>query len=166
MALKDLSTALASDQGIDVEFHHPASGEPIGMVWHVLGSDSQDYLDAERKVHNRQVEHGKRTRDFSAGLTHEQQEAARIDKMAVCVKSWKEKAGDGWKPTLEYEPGVELECTTENVRKILKDRGFFWLRAQVQEAMDRPANFLPKRPASLQPQPNSGLNMTSPEKTE
>ena len=148
MALKDRNTAAKADLGIDVEIFGP-DGESTGITMHVLGSDSQVYLDTERKIQRRTLELGKRNKDYSVGLDPDQQQSALVEKMTACVTSWKEKTADGYKATITLEEGVELECTPENVKKILKDRGFFWIRSQVQTAMDNPQNFL-----SLQAKPS------------
>lgn len=139
MALKNLNTAVAADKGIDIDIYHPGSGDPLGITITMHGSDSKAYVDAERKVANRQREHAKRTRDFAAALDYDQQQAALTERMAACFIGWRE----GDKNTIEFEPGQELEATRENFRKIISDRGFFWLRQQIQTGMDNVTNFLP-----------------------
>jgi hypothetical protein len=166
MALKDRNTAAKADLGIDVEIFDPA-GETTNITFHVLGSDSQVYLYAERAVHKRQLELGKRSKDFAVGLDYDQQQAANVEKMTACVTSWKEKKDDGtFKATITLEEGVELECTPDNVKKILKDRGFFFIRNQVQTAMDNPKNFLPSLPKPSSAPLSSGSATTVPTKTE
>lgn len=167
MSLADLSTADVADKGVPVDIYHPISGEPLNMRWYLRGSDSQAYLDSERKIHNRQLEHGKRVKDFAAGLTYDQQESAKVEKMAACVISWEELGKDGkWKKTIELTPGEELDCTTDNVKKILKNRGFFWLRQQVQKGIDDPTNFLPKAPGSSLPQQSGSSDIKPPERVD
>ena len=122
MALKDRTTAAKADLGIDVEIFGP-DGESTGITMHVLGSDSQVYLDTERKIQRRTLELGKRNKDYSVGLDPDQQQSALVEKMTACVTSWKEKTADGYKATITLEEGVELECTPENVKKILKEHG-------------------------------------------
>jgi hypothetical protein len=166
MALKDRNTAANADLGIDVEIFGP-DGESTDIIMHVLGSDSQVFLDAERKIQRRTLELGKRNKDYAVGLDPDQQQNALVEKMTACVTSWKERTADGsFKQTITLEEGVELACTPDNVKKILKDRGFFWIRSQVQTAMDNPQNFLPKAPGSSSRLPSSGLEMTGLETTE
>lgn len=167
MKLKDLCTAEAADQGIDIELFHPSSGVPIGIIINMKGSDSQAYLDADRKIKNRQLEHSKRKRDFTAGMEPEAIEAGLIERMKACFNSWKEKKGDGtFKDTVSFDEGVELASNKEEFGKIIANRGFFWIRQQVQEGMDKVANFLPKPKSGSAPAPSSPTNMTGQEKTE
>jgi hypothetical protein len=143
VALKSLNTKQKADEGIDIEIFHPATGDSLGIFIHMLGSDSQAYLDAERQINRQQIEQSKRTRDFTMGMNYDQQQSSLVKKMTACFISWKEKKEDGtFKETIEVEPGVELEATPDNFQKIIKDRGFFWIRQQVQTGMDNVTNFL------------------------
>jgi hypothetical protein len=162
MALNDLNTKSAADAGIDIELFHPASGVPLGITITMHGSDSQAYTDAERKISNRQREHAKRTRDFSAGLDYDQQQAALVERMTACFIGWSEKG----KKTIELDAGIELEATKENFRKLITDRGFFWLRQQVQTGMDNVTNFLPNVRTSSAPQQNGASVTTDPARME
>ena len=167
MALNSLNTRSAADAGIDIDLFHPASGEPLGIVITMKGSDSQEYIDAERKIATRQKDLAKRTKDFAAGLDYDLQQAALVEKMAACFVGWKEKLEDGgFKPTIELNPGQELEATKENFKRLIKDRGFFWLRQQVQQGMDSVTNFLPKSPAPSAQPPSFVLDTTGPGQTE
>ena len=166
MALIDKSTAEVSDKGIAVDIYGP-DGADLNMKWYVKGSDSQTYLDTERKIHNRQLEYGKRVKDFAAGLDYDQQQMAKVEKLVACVIGWEEQKEDGsWKPTIELAAGEELTCTPENVKKILKNRGFFWLQNQIQKAVDNPAGFLQKAPGSSLPAPSPASPTIHLEKTE
>lgn len=166
MALKDLCTAEAADKGILVDLYHPTTGAPLGIVIAILGSDSQAYLDADRAIKNRQLGLAKRKRDFTVGMEPEAVEAGLIEKMTACFLGWKEDKGDGtFKDTVEFEAGVELASTKEEFKKIISNRGFFWLRNQVQEEMDKVTNFLPKPKTTSNLAPNSDSAMTLPEKT-
>jgi hypothetical protein len=161
MALNDLNTKSAADAGIDIELFHPATGAPLGITITMHGSDSQAYQDAERKIANRQREHAKRTRDFSAGLDYDQLQAAMTERMTACFIGWRE----GSKNTIEFEAGQELPATPENFKKIISDRGFFWLRQQVQTGMDNVSNFLPSARNSSAPPQTGASATTAPEKT-
>ena len=86
MALKDLCTEEAADNGIEIELYHPASGAPLGIVVTMCGSDSQAYMDADRKIRNCQLEQAKRKRDFTVGMEPEVVEAALIERMKACFK--------------------------------------------------------------------------------
>jgi len=73
-----------------------------------------------------------------------------VEKMTACFVGWKEQlpnadenAPKQFKPTIELEEGVELEATKDNFKKIIADRGFFWIRQQIQAGMDSVTNFLP-----------------------
>lgn len=144
MALKDLCTEELADKGIDIEIFHPATGKSLGIVVTMLGSDSAEYDKADKKIRNRLIIEGKRKRDFSVGLDPDSQESAVIEKMTACFLGWKEKKDDGsWKDTVEFDKGVELPSSKEEFKKIISRRGFFWFRQQIQEEMDKVANFLP-----------------------
>jgi hypothetical protein len=150
MALSSLNTARSADAGIDIEIYHPATGVSLGIFITMLGSDSQAYLDAERKISNRIKEQSKRTRDFTAGLDYDTQQSALVEKMTACFVGWKEQipgsdehAPQAYKPTIELEEGVELPATKDNFKKLISNRGFFWLRQQLQTGMDSVSNFLP-----------------------
>jgi len=176
MALKDLCTEEEADKGTPVELYHPGNGTPMGIVIVMLGSDSQAFLDAERKIRNRQLELGKKKRDFTVGMEPEAVEAALVEKMTACFVGWKElvpeheeagqKVPASWKDTVEFEPGVELPSTKEEFKKIISRRGFFWLRQQVQTAMDDVTRFLPKSKASSGLQPTIDSSTRHPEKME
>lgn len=156
MGLNDLCTEEAADKGIDIEIYHPGSGAPLGIVVNMCGSDSQAYLDADRKIRNRQLEQAKRRRDFTVGMEPESVEAALIERMKACFNSWKEKQADGtWKNSVCLDPGVELASSKEEFVKIISRRGFFWFRQQVQEGMDKVANFLPPSGSKPKPLPTS-----------
>ncbi|WP_321532265.1 hypothetical protein [uncultured Desulfuromonas sp.] len=161
MDLATLNTAQNADTGIEIEIFHPTTGEPIGLTIMVLGSDSQAYIDAERKINKRRNEQAKRTRDLSAGLDYDQLQAAVTEKMVACFVNW--KTADGAPLKLN---GTGLESSKDNFRKVITDRGFFWLRQQVQQAMDNVANFLPSSASSSSPQPSSDLSTTDQTKTE
>jgi hypothetical protein len=163
MALMDLCTEAAADQGIEIDIYHPATGKPLGIAVRMLGTDSQVYADTERKIKNRMLELGKRKRDFSVGLDSDSQEAALIEKMTACFLSWKETKADGTvKDTVEFEDGVELAGSKAEFKKIISRRGFFWFRAQVQEGMDKIASFLPPQKSTCATQPPGSSSMTPP----
>ena len=146
MALKDLCTKDAADKGIEIELYHPGTGKPLGIVVTMLGSDSQEFIDADHKIKNRNLALAKKKRDFTLGMEPEAVEAAVVEKMTACFLGWKEAKADGtYKDTVEFEQGVELAATKAEFKKIIADRGFFWMRAQLQEEMDRVTNFLPKQ---------------------
>lgn len=165
MGLKDLCTEEIADRGIDIDIYHPASGEDLGIVVCMRGSDSEEYLLADRKIKNRQLEHAKRKKDFTVGMSPEEQDAALVEKMAACFIGWKERTSNGWKNSVEFEAGVELPSTREEFKKIISRRGFYWFRQQVVEGMDKVTNFLPKQQQPSVPLPVSDSNTILPEKT-
>lgn len=162
MGLQNLNTANSADAGVDIELFHPGTGESLGIVVTMLGSDSQAYIDAERKIAKRNRERAKRTRDFSAGMDYDQINANITEKMTACFVSWRE----GKKPTITLQEGVELEGTKENFKKVISDRGFFWLRQQIQTGMDDIASFLSQGAKSSSMPPNGDSSLTGPTATE
>jgi len=166
MGLKNLCTAETADKGIEVDIYHPSSGEPLGIVVTMLGSDSQAFLEADRQIKNHNLAIAKKKRDFTIGMEPEAVESALIRRMQACFVGWKEKQADGsFKPSISFEEGVELESSKFEFARIIANRGFFWLRQQLQEAMDNVSNFLPKAQPSSAPVPSSAPNTTAPEKT-
>jgi len=156
MALKQLSTAEKADKGIDIEIFHPSTGESLGIVVTMLGSDSAAYIEADRKIRSRQLQRAKRKRDFTIGMEPEEVEASLVERLSACFVGWKERLADGsFKNTLNFDEGVELPSTRAEFTKIISDRGYYWFRAQVQEGMDTVSNFLPSSATpSVPPQPS------------
>lgn len=149
MGLKDLNTATVADSGIDIEIYDPRTGAPTGIVIGMLGSDSQAYLEADRKIRARTLALAKKRRDFTVGMEPDAVEAAATERMTACFLYWKERRADGtFKDSLTFDEGVELPSTKEEFARIISDRGYFWLRQQVAEEMDKVSNFLSKQPRS------------------
>lgn len=167
MALKNLSTRAAADSGIEIEITHPDTGEGLGIFVGLYGSDSEAYLEADRRIQARNLALAKKKRDFTAAMDPEIIERDATERMVACFRGWKERRPDGtFKETVEFEEGVELPGTKEAFRTIISDRGFYWLRQQVREEIDRVSNFLPKGASSSSPPPSSASATTAPERTE
>jgi hypothetical protein len=165
MDLMDFNTEEKADQGIDIEIFLP-TGEPSGIFVNMCGSDSQAYLDADRKIRNRQLEQAKRKRDFSIGMEPEAIEAGLIERMKACFNGWKQKTGADADGVVTYKPaitvgGSELGSNKEEFAKLISRRGFFWFRQQLQEGMDKVANFLPQPKSGLSPTPTSTSSTSS-----
>ncbi|MBT0665766.1 hypothetical protein KI809_15760 [Geobacter pelophilus] len=167
MNLKNLCTEEVADRGIDIELFHPGTGMSLGIVITMLGSDSLAYIEADRKIRGRQLEQSKRKRDFTVGMEPEQIEAGLVERMTACFVSWKQRQDDGrFKDTLSFDEGVELASTKEEFKKIISRRGFFWLRQQVQDGMDKVSNFLPSSATPSAPQPGTSSATAPQAKTE
>ncbi len=163
MPLQDFNTRQIADEGIDIPIHHPVTGLPLGIVITMLGSDSQVYMDAVRADSAARLARARKTRDMSAGLAPEELEASLVARMTACFLGWQEEGQA--ENTIEIEPGRPLPGTRENFRTIIEDRGFFWLRQQIQQEMDDVANFLPQPQAGSSPPQSSVSTMTSEERT-
>jgi len=168
--LMDFCTEEMADLGIDIEIFDPR-GNPMGLIINMKGSDSQTYLDVDRKIKNRNIETAKRKRDFTVGMDPETTEANLIERMKACFNFWKQKTGEDaegnpiYKDTIRIG-GQELPSNKNEFGKLIARRGFFFIRQQVQEGMDKTANFLPKVQTASAPTPSSPTNMTDPEKKE
>lgn len=137
--LASIDTVAACNQGVEVELRHPATNEPLGIFWTVLGRDSDTYNDYIRDKVNAMLRKKalaeKRGRDLEI-RTLEDAEAENIETLIVCSTGW--RTGD--KQVICFG-GQELEFNVANAKKILTERA--WIRKQLDEAIGDLSNFMP-----------------------
>ena len=108
-----------------VEIRHPGTQELIGLnVWLKPMSDS-----AVKAVQRRFTNEALRQRNMK--LTAEKADANRTDILLAAIDRWE------WTNDASFE-GEQLDCTPENVRKVLK---VDWVRDQIDEALGDDASF-------------------------
>lgn len=122
--LATLDTRKASNQGVEFELDHPSTGEPLGIVLTVVGTDSDDYKRAEHAATN------KRLNKRNAKMTAEGLEATTRGLLVECIKGWTGMVVDG----------EEMEFTKENARAVLKR--FPWIQEQVDQFVGDRRNFI------------------------
>lgn len=121
----DLSNLLASDTAV-IQIRHPKTNSPIeGMTVTVAGNASEDF----RKV---RADLAKRRLESSRNATVEELEASALTMLVACVKDW-----TGFEMN-----GKPYEFSSANVRTILANPGYFWLREQVESGVSDTANFI------------------------
>lgn len=108
-----------------VDIRHPATQEPIGLTIRLLPMSDK----AVKAVQRRNANELYRARGMK--ITAEKAEANRLDILVAAVEGWE------WSGDASFN-GEKLECTPENVRKVLK---VDWLREQVDEALGDDASF-------------------------
>lgn len=144
MDLEKLNTAKASNAGFELQLRDPATNDDLQIFITVLGRDSTEFRRVSSDQNKKRVQRASRGGRFSMPtLGLEELERDTSDLLAACTKSWREvekKDGkDVEKHTLTVG-GAELECNTENARRIYNEYG--WMREQVDQAVADRANFL------------------------
>lgn len=132
--LSDLDISAASEAGVVVEIVRPGSAGPImtpdgPMSVTVAGEQSERFQKARRSAANRRLAMKGRSK-----LTIEELEEEALDSLCKCVLAW-----NGF-----YKAGVQLASDYTNVRAILANPGYVWLRKQIDEAVGDEANFIKK----------------------
>lgn len=140
MKLTHLSTNDAAEKGRPLTLRDPRTGadiveldefkipQPVRLV--LLGSDSASYRAKEHEIAMRRARTRGAAETFS--LSREELENDVVETLAVCVVSWERIDDDA--------TGKPLECTPENVRKLLRSSSV--VREQVTEFVTKRSNFL------------------------
>jgi len=132
MDLADLDVSKTSNEGAVMELIHPVNKAVLldenkkPMYIRVAGKYSDSYRSAQRKVTNRRLKARGKIK-----LTAEELEVEAIDILARCVLDWNIVI-DKKRP----------ECTVENVRAVLSDDRFPWIKEQLDDFIDDDANFM------------------------
>lgn len=136
--LSTIDTVAACNKGFEVELKHPATNEPLGLYWTVLGSESDAFREFIKETLNTRIRKEamakKRGKDLEI-RTMDEAEAETIDLLTVCSLGW--RSGD--KPTLKFS-GEDLAFNVPNVRKVLQTLP--WIRKQLDEAIGDLENFM------------------------
>lgn len=138
--LSDLNVNKGANEGFEYHVLHPSdntplytdNGEPITIT--VLGRYSDAYIRANKNSGNRRLSAASRSRGGRASVTMDEIEGDATEIMVACVTSWKNITVDG----------QVLECNPKNVRRVIMDDRFRWLREQIDEAINTDSNFMRK----------------------
>ena len=132
--LAEMDTVEGSNKGFDVELFHPKTKEDLGIIIHILGRDSDKFLEVSRAQQKRRLNKMSKfggARSPGRVVTPEEVEKDSIELLAECTT--------GWSDTLMVD-GAKLPFSVENAKAVY--RRFPWIREQVDEAMDDRANFI------------------------
>lgn len=137
-----LDLAVASETPFEFELVHPESKQGLGVFVSVIGSESETFQAYIRREANAQrLKNFQRQRKGGDDkpTTIEEEEAALIEALAVCVKGWRTVINGESKPVIVWA-GVELPFGRELAVKWLAK--FKFIRAQVNEATGDLGNFI------------------------
>lgn len=168
--LMDFCTEEMADQGIDIEIFDP-KGNTTGIIINMKGTDSQAYLEEDQAIKRFTLSQAKKQQDFTVGMEPEAVEQGNLRRIKACFNFWKQKVDEKPDGTPVYKDtirigGEELPSTRKAFGELIARRGFFWVRRQVQEGMDKVTNFLPQpQPSSLTP-PSSVSSTIHPTSAE
>lgn len=135
MDLQSLNTKDLSEKGIDLKIYHPTTNEPLDIIIHIYGVDSEQYKKAIKikqksmlekiAVEKRGNSHSiKTTDDFDA------EDFSGKDMVFACMSGWS---------NVEFQ-GEKLEFNEKNVFMIFEKCP--WLFEQVDKAIHDRENFL------------------------
>lgn len=122
--LAALKTTETHEEGAELELTHPTTGEPLGAFIMVVGTDSETYNKARRKMTD------KRLKRKLSKLTMEDVERENIEMLASCTK--------GWRGVVINKE--EVPYTFANACTLYTE--YPWIREQVDAFMGDRANFL------------------------
>lgn len=119
--LSAFDTVTASDRGAECELVHLKTGEPTGIFFKVLGSDSTEWREHVNAKNNKRL-----LADFQAkrnviksknAPTIEDVHRDAIELLTLCTVGWRTVVNDESKPVLIYR-GEELAFNSGNVERI------------------------------------------------
>jgi hypothetical protein len=121
----DLASLVKTDAVFDLELRHPATDEPIGVVWKIRSNESDEVQEAQRK-------HADKLLESRGKLTTAKMKDQYLDAAAAAVAGW------NWgENTIN---GEVPEFSTEKARSIMEKHG--WIYDQVARASENRANFI------------------------
>lgn len=136
--LGSIDTVAACNKGAEIELRHPATNEPLGIFWTVLGTDSDAFREYTKESLNDRIRKEalakKRGRDVEV-RTIEDSEQDTINLLTVCSTGWRSID----KPTIAFK-GEELQFNVANVKRVLTELP--WIRRQIDEAIGDLENFM------------------------
>jgi hypothetical protein len=128
----DLGQFETGTEGEWLELLHPVQGVPIrdedgnALRVQLVGKDSKQYRDAQRKITERRLKSRSKANRFDADAM--EQEA--IDVLVACTVGWEGFA----------EEGKDLEFKPANIRRVYDTHP--WIKEQVDEFVDDRGNFM------------------------
>lgn len=132
MDLNSINLAAAAGRGADCHLEHPVTSEALydadgkAVTVRVVGNDSREFKAALSRI-SAKLNSKKKS-------TLEQAEARSVELIAACVKGWSGL----------YEGKEPIECTPENVTRVLTEQS--WIRDQLDAFIADRANFFPSAP--------------------
>ena len=101
---------------------HPVTGEPMGVVFNLVGHDSKQFREKARNIFK--AKQGKTSEDFI------QTENENQDLVASCIVGWNAEADEAFGP---YTP--------ERAAEIVKMDELVYVREQIEMFVSKRANF-------------------------
>lgn len=157
--LASLNTAAADDGGIWVEIKHPKTGEPTGIEFRVRSKNCNDVRVKSKRYMNRlQVDADFRTKgkvDLDVAEDH------RTEVLVLCTLDWRSYESESEPRVYRAEIPINknwVPFSASAARDVYENKGWSWLRAQIEAATEDGANFLPK----AVPSSTGTLNTSSP----
>lgn len=133
-----LDLAEKCDAPFEFELKHPATEEPLGVFFSVVGSESATFQDY---VRNKANEARRRNAKGKAEIiTVEDETAMLIDAVVACLKGWR-TVKDGKSDPVVILAGEALTFSPDNARKLLGNPGFAWAVRQINAATGDLGNF-------------------------
>ena len=123
--LAKLDTAKVAEEGAELRVAHPTTGEDLGIVITLIGTDSKTFRDISKIRATMALK--KKTREIDLN----QNEQDSIELLARCTKGWSGITENGKDIPFSHENAVELYTK------------YLWLREQIDRFMADRSNFLP-----------------------
>jgi len=137
--LGSIDTIAACNKGTEFELRHPATNEPIGIFWSLMGRDSDVFRSYTKEQTNaairREAMAKKRGKDPDI-KTIEDYEQDTITLLTICSVGWRSASSTN---TIKYQ-GEELVFNVPNVKRVLTERP--WIRNQLNEFIADLENFM------------------------
>ena len=123
--LAKLDTAKVAEEGAELRVAHPTTGEDLGIVITLIGTDSKTFRDISKSRATASLK--KKTREIDL----DQNESDAVDLLAKCTKGWTGITENGKEVAFSYDNAVQLYTK------------YLWLREQIDRFMADRSNFLP-----------------------
>ena len=133
MDLSTLNTSAAANGGIDLQLKHPVSGDLLPAWITICGSDSNIYEEKQLEIQRRRLElmASGRSTDGDAPA-RAAQDATEL--LAALTRGWR---------GLDRGEGKPLPYSDKAALDLYANRGYRWIREQVDQAIHTRALFLP-----------------------
>ncbi len=129
--IADLDIRAAADEGTEVELLHPITREKLGIVFHILGSDSFAYRDKRTELARRRVQKYDNGRGPNINVDEIEDNACEL--LAACTTGWSSFP----------ENGKEITFSEKEAYRIY--RQYPWIKEQIDAAVSDRAIFLKKQ---------------------
>lgn len=150
MDYSQLNTAAADEGGVVFTPVHPRTNEKLPGRW-TLRSKNSEVVRAKSKAYLTRLQNDRNFRKTGAvDLDDAEEQGTQV--LVACVINWHDAELDAD----VFQIGDErLPCTAANVRRVLADPGFAWLRKQIGDFTDEEANFFTKAAKASTPTPSA-----------